>query len=176
MAGLTKTYQSESFRQELRPVFGAFAFDRKGHAAFMEELINGLRSKDILPDSALQRDFLKLSAGCPAVHFAPDSTGDNMLDNLLAQEFIHHGYPFRVDDALMHNYLIFLQSWALWRCWLFNAYRKAGGSLSPREFIRTAGEYCKVADHTKGYAEVLSQLAEKYRDTPMALIQKLIRL
>lgn len=142
----------------------------------MEELINGLRSKDILPDSALQRDFLKLSAGCPAVHFAPDSTGDNMLDNLLAQEFIHHGYPFRVDDALMHNYLIFLQSWALWRCWLFNAYRKAGGSLSPREFIRTAGEYCKVADHTKGYAEVLSQLAEKYRDTPMALIQKLIRL
>ncbi len=176
VADLTKTYQTENFQQELRPVFGAFAFDGEGHAAFMEELINGLRAKDILPDSALQKDFLKLSAHCPAVHFTPDATGDNMLDNLLAQEFIHHGYPFRIDDTLMHNYLIFLQSWALWRYWLFNAYRKAGGSLSPREFIRTAGEYCKVADHTKGYAEVLSRLAEKYRDTPMALIQKLIWL
>lgn len=176
VADLTKTYQSENFRQELRPVFGDFAFDGEGHSAFMQELINGLRSKDILPDTALQEDFPEFPARCPAAPLALDSTGENMLDSLLAQEFIHHGYPFRVDDTLMHNYLIFLQSWALWRYWLFNAHWKAGGPLSPREFIRAAGEYCKVADHTKGYAEVLSQLAEKYRDTPMALIQKLIWL
>lgn len=176
VADLTKTYQTEGFRQQLRPVFGAFAFDGEGHAAFMQELINGLTDKDILPDSALPKDFPKLPAYGPADPSPLNSTGGNMLDNFLVQEFIHHGYPFRVDDTLMHNYLIFLQSWALWRYWLFHAHRKSGGSLSPREFIRTAGEYCKVADHTKGYAEVLSQLAEKYRDTPMALIQRLIRL
>lgn len=176
VADLTKTYQAESFRQELRPVFEAFAFDGEGHAAFLQEMLKELRAEDILPDDSLPKDLPNLSADCPAVHCAPDSIGDNMLDNFLVQEFIHHGYPFRVDDTLLHNYLIFLQSQALWRYRLGNAYRQANEPLSPREFIRAAGEYCKVADHTKGYAEVLSRLAEKYRDTPMALMQKLIWL
>lgn len=176
IANLTKTYQAEDFRQQLRPVFGAFAFDEEGYSAFMAGLLDDLRSKDILPADALPKDLSSLSAASPAFPSAFTSEYDNVLDNFLVQEFIHLGYPFRIDDTLMHNYLIFLTSWALWQYWLFTACQRANGSLNQKEFIKTVGAYCKVADHTKGYADVLSQRLEKYRDNPMGLIQKLICL
>lgn len=176
IANLTKTYQAANFRQQLRPIFGAFEFDEAGHAAFMGDLLKELRSKDVLPADALPEDFSNLSSISPAFPSALNSEYGNVLDNFLMQEFIHQGYPFRIDDTLMHNYLIFLTSWTLWQYWLLTACQRAKGSLNQKEFIKTVGDYCKVADHTKGYADLLSQRLEKYRDNPMGLIQKLIYL
>lgn len=177
VAELVITYQGEAFQEQVRKFLEEYSFNAEANRIFTTELLHLLAQEKKLGDV---KDLLKqadtYNEDYQLWHGLLKHVYGEAIDNLWVQEFLHHGYPFRVTGSFMHNYFVYLLSYIVWEIFLFNFRKGSSEIISEDEMIMLIGMFCNISSHTRGFLDVLEKKIGDYENEPIKFMEMLIRL
>lgn len=176
LAELGRFYHTEEFRHSVEGFLVDYSFLPQENGHYWQRVLQELAEKDILKAADELRQGVRVyQAGGWSQMLAVGELA-RALDNLLVQEFLYQGYPFRVEGSFLHNYLVFLQSFSLFEIMLAGRLERLGGMLGQAELIGLVGEYCYTADHKMEFIDYLEGMAAEHENDPIRFMQQLLRL
>lgn len=177
ISDLAIKYQTAEIQQQLQSFMDSLSFNGSEHKRLFKEFVAALAKEADLQDI---KEFLHLPDGYYTEYGnwrkAVDAEYGAAIDNLWLQEFLYQGYPCRLAGDCVHNYLVYLLSYALWDVIWFNFYHKNNGRIDKAEFIGLVGKFCTIMDHKIDFLGMLEKYVKDYESNAVCFMQMMLHL
>lgn len=176
IAEMAVFYNGEVFKQQMEALFAEWTFYPVAHRQILAGVLSTMQGKEFADISHLMRQVRDYEKNYKNFHVLIENNYGKALDNYWQQEFLFHGFPFRIEGSFLHNYFAYLLSYNIWELYIYGIYQAGKGYVAKDVLLDLVSIYSKSLDHRMEFVSSMVEHTAAFEAEPIKLMQVLLRL
>lgn len=176
IAGLAMFYNGEEFKGQMEDLFADWTFYPTAHRQLLAGILSTMQGKEFIDIAHLLRNVRDYENNYKKFHELIENDYGKAMDNYWQQEFLFHGFPFRIEGSFLHNYFAYLLAYNIWELYIYGVYQAGKGSVTKDVLLGLISIYSRSLEHRMQFVSSMVEHTAPFEEEPIKLMQVLLRL
>lgn len=179
IAELAVFYNGEAFKQQMENLFTDWTFYPVAQMQLLTGILLDMQTKRGFTNrtsAVLLKQVRDYEEDYKKYHTLMESEYGEAIDKYWQQEFLFHGFPFRIEGSFLHNYFAYLLAYKIWEIYVYGLYRATSGSVTRKNLLDLVAIYSKELDHKMKFISAMVEHTAPFESDPIKLMQVLLRI
>lgn len=179
IAELAVFYNGDVFRQQMEKLFAGWTFYPVAQRQLLTGILSDLQKKGEFANIAclaLATQVRDYDKDYEKYHTLMEKQYGKAIDNYWQQEFLFHGFPFRIEGSFLHNYFAYLLLYKIWEMYVYVLYHANNDSVPKEKLLDLVTAYSKLLDHKEKFISLTVEHTANFEAEPIKLMQVLLRM